>query len=486
MVTLTEAYVDSLALNASAIKNGRDLVKKNSFASLCRSEDSTLIFGACKGSGSEPYMCSADWIKQDQPTFRCSCPSRQFPCKHVLGLLYAYAAGKEFAVADIPQDIIDKREKAEKRDEKKKEAEPGTEPSASSAQQPRKRQINKSAQIKKLAAQLEGIELANKLLTGIVQAGLGSVDKKTVQTLEAQVKQLGNHYIPGIQNAYRALLLELQSDEDRETMYTAVIPHLAMLHSLLKKSREYLQTRLNSPGDTPMDTESTLEEAIGHAWQLAELREHGLSEPDAELLQLSFRSYLNPAREEFVDEGHWIQLGSGRIHVTRTYRPQRAAKFIKEEDSVFQVVQAKELFLYPGELNARVRWEEATLRDTQPDDLRTASGLALRSFPEAVKRVKNQIKNPLSDKHPVMLLAYRNVAVVDGQYVLEDDQGKQIPLADCPDLQPSTTAMLPLMKRDDLRGRAMLVRFEHDFEHNRLAAQPLSIVTEQGVIRLLY
>ncbi|MFB9274180.1 hypothetical protein [Cohnella cellulosilytica] len=55
MISITEAHVDSLALNAAASKNGRDLVKKNSFPLLCRSEDDTLLFGECKGSGSEPY-----------------------------------------------------------------------------------------------------------------------------------------------------------------------------------------------------------------------------------------------------------------------------------------------------------------------------------------------------------------------------------------------------------------------------------------------
>lgn len=481
MITLTEAYVDSLAQNANAIKNGRDLVKKNSFPLLCRSGDDTLLFGECKGSGAEPYRCSVDFITTDNPTFRCSCPSRQFPCKHLLGLMYAFTAGKPFSAADIPQDIADKREKAEKREEKKKLAE---EPDATG--EPRKRRTNKSALVKKIAAQLEGIEHADKLLQGIVQAGLGSVDKKTVQTLGEQVKQLGNYYIPGVQSHFRALLLELNNGEDREAMYAGAIPRLITLHALLKKSRDYLKTRLDNPDEATKDTQTTLEEEIGHAWQIAELLEYGLTEKDAELLQLAFHSYVDASREEYVDEGYWLHLQSGRIHATRTYRPYRAAKYIREEDSFFQVVQARQLAIYPGELNARVRWEEAAFRDVQAEDYVTALASARRSFPEAVKLVKNQIKNPLSDKHPVMLLAYREVVAIDGRYALTDEQGKQIPLADIPRLGWSTTAMLPLLKREDLRDRAMLVMFEHDFAHNRLTAQPLSVVSPQGVIRLLY
>jgi hypothetical protein len=45
MDQLTDAYVDSLALNSAVSKNGKDLVKKSSFPLLCRSEDGTVLFG---------------------------------------------------------------------------------------------------------------------------------------------------------------------------------------------------------------------------------------------------------------------------------------------------------------------------------------------------------------------------------------------------------------------------------------------------------
>ena len=192
---LTESYVDSLALNSSAIKNGKDLVKKNSFPLLCQSEDGTIIFGECKGSGKDPYRCSVDVAKEGIPVFRCSCPSRQFPCKHNLGLMYAYTSGKTFITAPVPQDIVDKGEKAEKREEKKKEP---VDPDAPVV----KRKTNKSALMKKIAAQLEGISIAEKLILQLVQSGLGSLDKKALQTAEEQAKQLGNYYIPGIKRHF--------------------------------------------------------------------------------------------------------------------------------------------------------------------------------------------------------------------------------------------------------------------------------------------
>ncbi|MBP1991907.1 SWIM zinc finger family protein [Paenibacillus eucommiae] len=483
MIDITEAYVDSLALNSSAIKNGKDLVKKNSFPKLCKTEDGTLIFGECKGSGSSPYFCSADYVKADEPVFRCSCPSRQFPCKHLLGLMYAYAAGKPFETADIPQDIADKREKAEKREDKKKEAANATVENGSAAAP--KRKSNKSALLKKIAAQLEGLDIADTLVLQLVQSGLGSLDKKTLKTVEDQVKQLGNYYIPGIQTTFRELLLQFQSGVDSEKLYTNVSQRLTTLHALLKKSRAYLQNKIEHP-DASMDSESTLEEWIGHAWQIAELREYGRTRHNVELLQLAFRSYTDQARGEFIDEGHWVNLQTGEIHATRTYRPFRAAKYIREEDTVFQVVTTKEMVQYPGELNARVRWEDSVLRDAGVQDYEAVRAFASRSFPEVIKQVKNQIKNQLSDKNPVLLVFFSAIKRSEDGYMLIDEQGKQLPLANIEYLDFPTVELISFINKQYVRNQAMLLMFEHSMEHNRLTAQPLSIVTPGDILRLLY
>src|SRR5688572_32449455 len=122
MITIDGNYVDSAAPNADAIKNGRGLVLKGKFLKLHISEDETILFGKCQGSGKEPYQCSSDFARADQPTHRCSCPSRQFPCKHCIGLMFAYVFKKpSFKTADIPADIAEKREKLATRVEKKKE-----------------------------------------------------------------------------------------------------------------------------------------------------------------------------------------------------------------------------------------------------------------------------------------------------------------------------------------------------------------------------
>lgn len=49
-----------------------------------------VVWGLCAGSGKSPYQTIADL---SGPAYRCSCPSRKFPCKHALGLLLLWAAG---------------------------------------------------------------------------------------------------------------------------------------------------------------------------------------------------------------------------------------------------------------------------------------------------------------------------------------------------------------------------------------------------------
>src|SRR5881396_2964739 len=111
MISIDEGYVESAAPNSDAMKNGRGLVVKGKFLTLNIDADETILFGQCQGSGKNPYQCSCDFARPDQPTHRCSCPSRQLPCKHCLGLMYAYAQKKPFTPAPVPADLQAKREK---------------------------------------------------------------------------------------------------------------------------------------------------------------------------------------------------------------------------------------------------------------------------------------------------------------------------------------------------------------------------------------
>ena len=116
---LTEQFILLQAPNAAAAANGRKLSSGGKFSNLRRTESGDLFWGECAGSGKTPYRVSIDWTDPNAPVSRCSCPSRQFPCKHALGLMFEQLAQKSFETAEVPQDIAEKRAKQAVRTAKK-------------------------------------------------------------------------------------------------------------------------------------------------------------------------------------------------------------------------------------------------------------------------------------------------------------------------------------------------------------------------------
>lgn len=481
---IDDAFVDAQAPNAVASKNARGVVLKRKLVGLFRSADGTLLFGDCKGSGAENYRPSADFSDPAKPVYRCTCPSHQFPCKHTLALLYAQAQGMEFVEKEVPADITEKRSKILQRVEKKKVE----------ADAPRK--VNTGALKKKIEMQLEGINLLESLVNDLVRSGLGTLNAKSARQMEEQAKQLGNAYLPGAQNALHALTglfyrSQISSEDElkaaeRERIYSTALDQLNRLHSLCRQGRKYLQNRLEDSELKP-ETETDIAAWLGHAWQLRELKDGGLVQTHVELLQLAFNSHDDWTRQEYVETGVWLNLQSGAVQLTRNYRPYRAAKHIREDDSCFHIMACPELCVYPGNLNPRVRWEAAEPRPAAQADYARAREHARTDLRAVLKEVKTQLKSPLGDRHPVALVKYRALGLARDEFVLEDPNGERLVLADDGYAgDPPTLPLLPLLPKDTRHDQVMLVRFHHDLDSQKLRAKPLSLVTSSDVIRLTF
>ncbi|PZN92749.1 MAG: SWIM zinc finger family protein [Alphaproteobacteria bacterium] len=99
------ATVERLAPDQSALKAAAGLAKPGKWSGLGGAADGRLIWGECAGSGANPYRVVADLEDHGN---KCSCPSRKFPCKHVLALFWLSAtAGAAFPVADVPEWVGD-------------------------------------------------------------------------------------------------------------------------------------------------------------------------------------------------------------------------------------------------------------------------------------------------------------------------------------------------------------------------------------------
>src|SRR5262245_2136062 len=86
-MTYTTEQIIALAPDPSSAKSGRALATVSKWQNL--GHDERALWGECQGSGSRPYQTVVDL---DEPAYKCSCPSRKFPCKHSLGLFLLFAS----------------------------------------------------------------------------------------------------------------------------------------------------------------------------------------------------------------------------------------------------------------------------------------------------------------------------------------------------------------------------------------------------------
>ena len=397
--------------------------------------------------------------------------------------MYAYVQNaKGFSVAPVPEDLQSKREKVVQRAEKK----------AVTAAQPK--QVNRAALTKKIKAQLDGISLLEQLTCDLVKIGIGNMNAKLADTIETRAKQLGDAFVPGAQSALLAYTTlfsdslgkfnDKMSTSAREALYSDALDQLGRLHALVKQGRSYLEKRL-ADNELAPEKESPIAAWLGHAWQLAELREAGLTQANTELLQLAFNSHDDIARKEFVDTGIWVELSTGRVGNTKTYRPYKAVKFIKSEDSFFQVAQVPMLCIYPGDMNPRIRWDEMVPRPPVAADYKKIRDTASSDFQASIKTVKNNLKGPLSEKQPVCLLHYKQIGLVGDNFVIEDKAGNRLAMTDRGmSEEPSSVELMRLVPQDALQDQVLVGRFRHDLDTSKLDVKPLSIVTANEVIRL--
>ncbi|MDP1563812.1 MAG: hypothetical protein Q8M16_20715 [Pirellulaceae bacterium] len=483
MISIDEHFIMSVAPNADTAKNGRSLLLKGQFSQPSISAEKTLIFGHCQGSGKTPYACSCDFANAATPVFRCSCPSRQFPCKHCVGLMLAFVQKPaSFQEAEVPDDLKAKREKAEARTEKKK------------VEVDKPKQVNKSALAKKIKAQLDGLDLLERLTHSLVSLGIGNMNVKSAREVDEQARQLGDTYLPGAQKALRAYtslfsaadgrFADDMSATKREEIYSEAFEKLATLYSLAKTGRAYLEKRLGDPELKP-ETDTSITAWLGHAWQLSELRREGLVQSDASLLQLAFNTHDDVARQEWIDTGIWCEVITGKVYTTKNYRPYKAAKYIKSEDSFSQIAQVPELYIYPGDMNQRIRWEGMTSRPPTEADYAAVQRAAATDFVQLIKEIKSNLKGPLSEKQPVCLLKFARIGTVADSLVVEDGAGNRLTMTDRGIAEePPSMELLRLIPNELHRNQTLVARFGHDLDARKLEVKPLAIVAKNSVVRL--
>ncbi|WP_230660584.1 SWIM zinc finger family protein [Psychrobacter sp. I-STPA10] len=104
-MTITLETVQNIAPDQASLNAAKKLLKPAKWPVKQQIDSKELAWGHCQGSGANPYYTVIDTSNHG---YKCTCPSRKFPCKHVLALMWQYADDdSSFAVAEVPQWVTD-------------------------------------------------------------------------------------------------------------------------------------------------------------------------------------------------------------------------------------------------------------------------------------------------------------------------------------------------------------------------------------------
>jgi hypothetical protein len=227
---LTADQIMALAPDPSSAKAGQSLASPRKWASLGWSE--RAAWGECQGSAREPYRTQVDL---DEPAFRCSCPSRKFPCKHGLGLMLMLANQPAAFMQGAPPswvaEWLAKRDQSAQQRTAKQErvvapAEPGAQKQRVAAQA---RSV--AAREAKVAA---GVEELGRWLRDLVRQGLANAQGRPHSYWESVAARMVDAQAPGLARMVRDLAGVPDSGEGWQDR---LLQRLARLHLLLEGYR---------------------------------------------------------------------------------------------------------------------------------------------------------------------------------------------------------------------------------------------------------
>jgi len=192
-MNFSEEQILSMAPDESSKKSGKELANTSKWVKRQLSE--RALWGECQGSGKLPYQTQVDLVSV---AFKCSCPSRKFPCKHGLGLLLMYVRDKKsFSSAAEPDWVtgwLDKRGERDEKKAEKKEKEKKVDPAAQA-----KRQENRLKRVE------DGMMELRLWVKDIIRNGLLNIPGKDPAFFENMAKRMVDAQAPGLASMIRSL-----------------------------------------------------------------------------------------------------------------------------------------------------------------------------------------------------------------------------------------------------------------------------------------
>jgi SWIM zinc finger len=183
----------ALAPDASGAKAAQGLAAPRPWSEL--GQDERAVWGLCRGSGKKPYQTQVDL---SEPAFKCSCPSRKFPCKHALGLLLLWSSGDTVPAGGRPAWV---EEWLASREERAGRA-------AARAERPAK-PPDPEAQARRTARREErvarGVEELRRWLADLVRRGLAEAQREPWRFWDEAAARMVDAQAPGLASRVRRM-----------------------------------------------------------------------------------------------------------------------------------------------------------------------------------------------------------------------------------------------------------------------------------------
>jgi hypothetical protein len=344
-----------------------------------------------------------------------------------------------------------------------------------------KKSINRSDIV--AATQYEGIKKAIAYVEEIFHIGIQPADDDFLDDVSSEMEELMDSYLSNIVYEFRYLLMYFyyMYTSNRHPDIVAQINHLV---AVLTRAEKYLKSRID--GMEP-DPASLIEDYLGYMWRTGDLVKYKMYKEDAEIIQLSFDRFDDQIKPVPVEKGYWFDLKTHEIHYTCRIRPRRGTQHVKSDDTEFDVLLPEMLFIYQGKVNRRIRWMKAQRRAITPKDLAVLLESAEPDYADAVSRIKETFRDPLIDHAPVLLIKLHKAFVQGDHLVLEDERGGLLTVMDNPveDDNPTLELLRSILPAQST-GCALLVKVNNNIHLKLFSVKPLSIITPDKIIRLLF
>ena len=234
--------MSALAPDTASAAAGQTLAVLKKWTALGQSD--RAIWGLCQGSSRQPYQARVDL---SEPAFKCSCPSRKFPCKHGLGLLLLFARHADaFAHGQEPAWVADWIAGRVERTAKK----------ADHAKSASEKPVDLEAQARR-AAQREarvrdGVAACRVWLDDLVRRGLAAAQSDPATDWERAAARLVDAQASGLASFVRRIPMMMASGPGWDMR---TVDLLGRLHLLLRAAEKL--------PDLPPDLANDVRTALG-------------------------------------------------------------------------------------------------------------------------------------------------------------------------------------------------------------------------------